>query len=168
MKRIFESLLWSSRYSVVLGVISCLIAALVVFVAGLKDLLHMLHLIVDYTEIGTMSIRNELVLVVIEILDTFLLGAVLLIFAFGLYELFISNLKVANGSDSEGKILNISSIESLKTKLGKVILMMLIIKLFAYFSKIEPESALDLVYMSVSVVLVALALMLTKSRKKTS
>ena len=122
----------------------------------------MLHLIWGYVFSGSHAIRNDLVMVVVEILDTFLLGAVLLIFAFGLYELFISNLDEASKSEAGGKILIISSIDSLKSKLGKVILMMLIIKVFSFFSEIKPVTTLDLLYMGITVVLIAGALKLSK------
>ncbi|WP_299790488.1 YqhA family protein [uncultured Shewanella sp.] len=165
MRNIFERILWSSRLSVMLGVLACIVAAFVIFVMGVKDVIHMLDLIWSYLLSGSHDVRNDLVMVVVEILDTFLLGAVLLIFAFGLYELFISNLEAAEESEASGKILIISSIDSLKSKLGKVILMMLIIKVFSYFSEMKPTSMLELLYMGVIVVLVALALMLTKDKK---
>ncbi|MBW8182759.1 YqhA family protein [Shewanella nanhaiensis] len=165
MRNLFERVLWSSRLSVMLGVLACIVAAFVIFIMGLKDVIHMLDLIWSYILTGSHEIRNDLVMVVVEILDTFLLGAVLLIFAFGLYELFINNLEVAEKSKAAGKILVISSIDSLKSKLGKVILMMLIIKLFSYFIEMKPQSMLELLYMGVIIVLVALALMLTKDKK---
>ncbi|QYK04756.1 YqhA family protein [Shewanella zhangzhouensis] len=165
MKNQLERLLWSSRLSVIFGVVACIVAALVVFVMGAKDMLHMFHLLWDYLASGSLEVRNDLVMVVIEILDTFLLGAVLLIFAFGLYELFIRDIKPASESQVGGKILIISSIDSLKSKLGKVILMMLVIKLFSFFSELKPQSALELLYMAGVVVLVALALMLTKDKQ---
>ncbi|ACA88579.1 YqhA family protein [Shewanella woodyi] len=165
MRNLFERVLWSSRLSVMLGVLACIVAAFVIFIMGLKDVIHMLDLIWSYILTGSHEVRNDLIMVVVEILDTFLLGAVLLIFAFGLYELFINNLEVAEKSKAAGKILVISSIDSLKSKLGKVILMMLIIKLFSYFIEMKPQSMLELLYMGVIIVLVALALMLTKDKK---
>ncbi|GIU16304.1 YqhA family protein [Shewanella colwelliana] len=165
MRELFERFLWSSRLSVMLGVFACVVAAFVVFIMGVKDVMHMMALIWDYLITGSHDVRNDLVMVVVEILDTFLLGAVLLIFAFGLYELFISNLKAADDSVAGGKILVISSIDSLKSKLGKVILMMLIIKVFSYFTEMKPTSMLELLYMGVIVVLIALALMLSKDKK---
>ena len=147
-----------------LGVLACIVAAFVIFVMGLKDVIHMLDLIWVYIFTGGHDVRNDLIMVVVEILDTFLLGAVLLIFAFGLYELFINNLEAAEKSKAGGKILVISSIDSLKSKLGKVILMMLIIKLFSYFIEMKPQSMLELLYMGIIIVLVALSLMLTKDK----
>ena len=164
MRDLFEKLLWSSRLSVMLGVISCVLGALVIFAVGIKDVVHLLALLWGYIFSGSHEIRNDIIMVVVEILDTFLLGAVMLIFAFGLYELFIRELKAANDSDTGGKILVITSIDSLKSKLGKVILMMLIIKVFSYFTEMKPESMLDLLYMGIIVVLVALSLMLSKDK----
>lgn len=164
MRNLFERMLWSSRLSVMLGVLACIVAAFVIFVMGLKDVIHMLELIWVYIFTGGHDVRNDLIMVVVEILDTFLLGAVLLIFAFGLYELFINNLEAAEKSKAGGKILVISSIDSLKSKLGKVILMMLIIKLFSYFIEMKPQNMLELLYMGMIIVLVALSLMLTKDK----
>jgi uncharacterized membrane protein YqhA len=164
MRNLFERMLWSSRLSVMLGVLACIVAAFVIFVMGLKDVIHMLDLIWVYIFTGGHDVRNDLIMVVVEILDTFLLGAVLLIFAFGLYELFINNLEAAEKSKAGGKILVISSIDSLKSKLGKVILMMLIIKLFSYFIEMKPQSMLELLYMGIIIVLVALSLMLTRDK----
>ncbi|GIU43177.1 YqhA family protein [Shewanella algidipiscicola] len=165
MRPLFERFLWNSRLTVIVGVFACVVAAFAVFIMGIKDMLHMLELLYAYVTSGSLDIRNDLVMVVVEILDTFLLGSVLLIFAFGLYELFISNLQAAEDSVAGGKILVISSIDSLKSKLGKVILMMLIIKVFSYFSEMKPTSMLELLYMGIIVVLVALALMLSKDKK---
>ncbi|AXQ14762.1 MULTISPECIES: YqhA family protein [Shewanella] len=166
MRIFFERLLWGSRLSVMVGVFSCVLAALVTFVMGVKDVLHMFALLWEYLLSGSYDVRNDLVMVLVEILDTFLLGAVLLIFAFGLYELFIRNLEPAGNSDTGGKILIISSIDALKSKLGKVILMMLIIKVFSFFADIKPSSALDLLFMGGTVVLISLALMFSKGGKK--
>ncbi|ARD21005.1 MULTISPECIES: YqhA family protein [Shewanella] len=165
MRETFEKLLWSSRLSVMVGVLACVVGALVIFTVGIKDVVHLLALLWSYIVSGSHEIRNDIIMVVVEILDTFLLGAVMLIFAFGLYELFISDLKNADDTKSGGRILVISSIDSLKSKLGKVILMMLIIKVFSYFTEMKPQSMLDLLYMGIIVVLVALSLMLSKDKK---
>ncbi|MBQ4890611.1 hypothetical protein A9267_13440 [Shewanella sp. UCD-FRSSP16_17] len=165
MRETFEKLLWSSRLSVMVGVLACVVGALVIFAVGIKDVVHLLALLWNYIVSGSHEIRNDIIMVVVEILDTFLLGAVMLIFAFGLYELFISDLKNADDTKSGGRILVISSIDSLKSKLGKVILMMLIIKVFSYFTEMKPQSMLDLLYMGIIVVLVALSLMLSKDKK---
>lgn len=84
MRQGFERFLWSSRLSVMIGVFACVLAAFVVFVMGVKDVVHMVALLWDYVLTGSYEVRNDLVMVVVEILDTFLLGSVLLIFAFGL------------------------------------------------------------------------------------
>ncbi|WOT04747.1 YqhA family protein [Shewanella youngdeokensis] len=162
MRELFERFLWGSRLSVMVGVLSCILGAFAVFAMGLKDVFHMVQLVWEYVLTGSHGIRNELVMVVIEILDTFLLGSVLIIFAFGLYELFISNLNEASQSEPGDKILIITSIDSLKSKLGKVILMMLIIKVFSFFAEMKPATSIELLYMGITVVLIAWSLKLSK------
>ncbi|HEY5603587.1 MAG TPA: YqhA family protein [Gammaproteobacteria bacterium] len=69
----------------------------------------------------------------VEIIDGYLLAAVLLIFALGLYELFISRIDVVNKDDEHGmasNVLIINSLDDLKTRLAKVILMILIVRFF--------------------------------------
>ena len=66
----------------------------------------------------------------ITLIDGYLLGAFMFIFGFGLYELFLGDLDVARSSHASGKILRISSLEDLKTRLGKVILIILIVEIF--------------------------------------
>ncbi|NKF51212.1 YqhA family protein [Shewanella sp. WXL01] len=166
MQAFFERMLWGSRLTVLFGVMACAMGAVAIFVMGLFDLIHLFDLLIKYMMSASHAVRNELVMVVVELLDTFLLGAVMLIFSFGLYELFISNIDAAEKSETGGKILVINNIDSLKSKLGKVILMMLVIKVFSYFNEMKPESMLDLLYMGVVVVLVAGALMLTKDKPK--
>lgn len=48
----------------------------------------------------------------------------------GLYELFISKINVAEDSKVSKNVLHISSLDSLKNRLAKVILMILIVNFF--------------------------------------
>ena len=50
---------------------------------------------------------------IIELLDGFLLAGVLMIFAFSLYELYISRLEPAQLNPQKGTILNIRDIDTL-------------------------------------------------------
>jgi len=59
-----------------------------------------------------------------------LIAVVLLIFSFGIYELFISEIDDAENSEVGSKILAIHSLDELKDKLGKVVVMVLIVSFF--------------------------------------
>jgi uncharacterized membrane protein YqhA len=90
-------------------------------------------------------------------IDGFLLATILLIFALGLYELFISDIDEAQNS-SCSKVLEINSLDDLKSKLSKVILMILVVTFFEVSLSMTFAGALDLVYFSLGILMVSLAL----------
>ena len=90
--------------------------------------------------------------------DGYLLAVVLLIFSLGLYELFISDIDQAHGSKASSKILVINSLDDLKSRLAKVILMIMIVTLFEEAINMHISQPIDLIYMGGSIALIALAL----------
>ena len=64
----------------------------------------------------------------------------------------------AHGSKASSKILVISSLDDLKSRLAKVILMILIVTLFQEAIHMKLNTPLDLVYLGASIALIALAL----------
>ncbi|WP_371186324.1 YqhA family protein [Thalassotalea maritima] len=159
MEKLFESMLWNSRIILVLGVISCMVTGISLIGLGLYEVIHLISALSDYliTQSTTVT-RDNIILYVVEILDTFLLASVLFIFAFGLYELFIS--PIENTRQHASKAYEIKSIDQLKAKLGKVVIMLLVIKVFAYLVEIKPTDILGLLYLAFIVLLVAVSLWL--------
>jgi uncharacterized membrane protein YqhA len=88
-----------------------------------------------------------------------LLAIVLLIFAFGIYELFISDIDCAKDERSS-KVLIIESLDDLKSRLASVILMILVVIFFEHAIHFQPHGIMDLVYFSVGIALISLALYL--------
>ena len=68
-------------------------------------------------------LRSQTVTHIVEVIDGYLLATVLLIFSLGLYELFISKIEAAENSESASGVLLITSLDDLKARLAKVILM---------------------------------------------
>ena len=62
--------------------------------------------------------NNDLLFKIISSIDLFLIGIVLLIFGFGVYELFISEIDFAKGKFADST-LKIKSLDQLKNKLLK-------------------------------------------------
>ena len=89
------------------------------------------------------------------------MATVLLIFSLGLYELFIGDIGAAEGSETSSNVLLIQSLDDLKTRLAKVILMILIVKFFEYTFSMEFRTPLDLLYMAGGIALIGLALYLS-------
>jgi len=94
---------------------------------------------------------------VITAVDDFLLAMVLLIFALGVYELHISKIEYARQSDAAGSILQIKSLDDLKDRLGKVILMILIVAFFKNVINVKFDEPIQILYMGGGIAFVALA-----------
>ena len=96
-------------------------------------------------------------------IDGYLLGAFMLIFGFGLYELFLAQIQEAKVSRMSARILRVESLDDLKSRLGKVILIILIVEIFKDGFQIKTQSPLDVLYVAASIALIGLALYLTHS-----
>ena len=165
-ERVFEWSLWNTRYVVLIAVVASAIAAIGVFWVTTVDLFYAIAHTVGYAspELADevrRALRDSTVTHVVEVVDGYLLATVMLIFALGLYELFIGDIDPARAHKTSSRILIIESLDDLKSKLAKVILMILIVRLFEYAVKMHPESVLDLVYYGAAIALIGLALYLT-------
>lgn len=165
MEKMFESILWNSRYVLLVAVLCCVLTSASLIALGFIEMMHLIKGVFSYIFVDTVEVyRDSLVLLVIEILDTFLLASVLFIFSFGLYELFISSIE--NSKNHASRAFKISSIDELKTKLGNVIVMILVIKVFSYLVEIKPGNITELFYMAGIVLLVAVSLWLGHHKSK--
>jgi uncharacterized membrane protein YqhA len=165
IEQFFEKLLWSGRFVVVIAVVASMAAAIAIFYIATVDVVylvgHMLHY-ADPALVGDArkAIHDETISQVVEVVDGYLLATFMLIFALGMYELFVSDIDDARGSKTSSKILVIESLDDLKTRLAKVILMILIVTLFEEALKMKLSSTLDLLYLGGGIALVGLALYL--------
>ncbi len=163
---LFEGVLWNSRLVVLAAVISSLLAALAMFYMATVDAVYMVAHLAHYAdpsleEATRTALHSSTVTHIVEIVDGYLLATVLLIFALGLYELFISPIKVAEGDQTSSNILVIRSLDDLKARLAKVILMILIVKFFEHTASMDFHTPLDLLYMAGGIALIGLALYLS-------
>ncbi|MFY0656354.1 MAG: YqhA family protein [Neptunomonas phycophila] len=143
-------------------VIVSLCSAMLISLVSAAELIHVGHLgWIFIWDTSNASAKVDFVLSIIELVDITLLAGIAFIFSFGLYELYIDKLDPANGSEASDRLLNITSIDKLKKKLGHLILMLFVIKLFSYFVKIKVTTAQEFLMVSCSVLLVAIALYLT-------
>jgi len=165
---VLENFLWRSRFMVLLAVIGSLLAGVAMFVVSSIDVWHLFAEVGHYFSPGEVDhpgeIRHNIVAIVVEIIDGYLLATVLLIFALGLYELFISRLDPAVENEMSAKVLIINSLDDLKTRLGKVILMILIVNFFQFAIKLKVEEPLDLLAFGGGIALIGLALYLTHAK----
>lgn len=162
----FEKLLWSGRFVVVFAVIASMAAAVAIFYMATVDVFYLLTHMLHYADPALAAevrkaIHDETITHVVEVVDGYLLATFMLIFSLGMYELFVSDIDEARGSKASSKILVIESLDDLKTRLAKVVLMILIVTLFEQALKTKLENTLDLLYLGGGIALVGLALYLT-------
>jgi uncharacterized membrane protein YqhA len=163
-----EAVLWSSRLVVLPAVVASIVAAFAVFFISAVDVFYAIVDLSEYASTATTEqaravMRTSSIKHIIAMVDGYLLGGVLLIFAFGLYELFISDIDQARKNNAASRILVIESLDDLKAKLAKVILIILIVTLFEEALSLKIGGPLDLLYLGGSIALVGLALYLANA-----
>ncbi len=166
LEYLFEKSLWNSRLIVLLAVIASGMAAIAVFYMSTVDVWYMLGHLLHYaspelTAEQRLELRASTVKHVVEVVDGFLLGTVLLIFSLGLYELFISRIDPAHRSETASRVLVIRNLDDLKTRLAKVVLMILVVRYFEHALEMKFHQPSDLVYFAGGIALIGLALFLT-------
>ncbi len=151
MENRFEKFLWNFRYITVLAVILSILSAFTLIVIGSWDIIEA---VIFYNPLFDTSINsnNELLFKLISAIDLFLIGIVLLIFGFGIYELFVSEIDFANAKFTEST-LKIRDLDQLKNKIIKVIIIVLIVKFFEKVLKFSENftSPTDLLYFGLSI-----------------
>jgi len=150
----FERVLWSLRFVVLLGVIFGAVSAIILFVVGSIEIFNVL---VDAMFVVEAHLSHETILVgLIGAIDFYLIGLVLLIFSFGIYELFISELDIARSCGGFTNILEVKNLDDLKNKILKVIIMVLIVTFFQRVLDLEMVSSMDALAMAVSICLICI------------
>ena len=147
----FEKLLWSVRYITILAVILSIIAAFTLIILGSWDIIEA---VIFYNPLFDESIsnNNDLLFKIISAIDLFLIGIVLLIFGFGIYELFVSEIDFANAKFTEST-LKIRDLDQLKNKIIKVVIIVLIVKFFEKVLKFSENftTPMDILYLGLSI-----------------
>jgi|TARA_B100002052_G_scaffold208371_1_gene190445 uncharacterized membrane protein YqhA len=147
----FEKLLWSVRYITILAVILSIIAAFTLIILGSWDIVEA---VIFYNPLLDESIsnNNDLLFKIISAIDLFLIGIVLLIFGFGIYELFVSEIDFANAKFTEST-LKIRDLDQLKNKIIKVVIIVLIVKFFEKVLKFSENftTPMDILYFGLSI-----------------
>ena len=166
----FEQILWSSRLIVLVAVIASLGVSMVMFYVASVDAVQLIghslhyHSQALHDAAARVDLRNLIVAHVVEIVDGYLLASIMLIFALGLYELFISRINIAEKSDLASRVLLIRSLDDLKDRLAKVVLLILVVKFFEYALHLKINTAVDLLALAGGIALVAGALYLSHAK----
>ena len=160
--RAFESALWSTRLIIIMAVIASLTLAVASLVVTTVETIHLL---VSVGSIVTQGFdpyaHNQFLTGVVRCIDGYLLTAILVIFGLGLYELFIGRIEAAEKSNVAPRVLLIHSLDDLKDRLAKVVVLMLVIGFFQNALETQIGSFRDLLYLAIGTLLVSGALYLS-------
>lgn len=159
IEKIFESILWNGRLFVLLAVIFSVIGSIILFIVASVDIYVVAAetITVYVTHAHPDNFHEMVVSGIIGAVDLYLMAVVMLIFSFGLYELFISEIELAKNS-SASKVLEIRSLDQLKDKLAKVIVMVLVVSFFQRVLHTEYNGALEMLYFSGSILALSVGL----------
>ncbi len=160
-ERLFENGLWASRFVVLLAVFFGLIGAIILFIVASVDIYETATFVIRtyLAHAHPEHFHEDVVGGIIGAVDFYLIGVVMLIFSFGLYELFISDIDAAKDDSGKGsKILAIHSLDQLKDKISKVIVMVLVVGFFQKIADTQYNGALDMLYFALSITAVSVGL----------
>lgn len=158
-ERLFEGILWNTRFFVLLAVVFSMIGGIALFIVASVDIWHVAGMVFNnyFSGVHAEDFHSALVGDLIGAIDLYLMAIVMFIFGFGLYELFISQIDIAQTSGAS-KILEIHSLDELKDKLAKVILMVLIVSFFKRVLHTNYDGALEMLEFSGSILALSLGL----------
>lgn len=159
--KFFENGLWASRLIILLAVIFGLVGAVILFFVASFDIYETAKYVINtyITHDHPEHFHEEVVGGIIGAVDLYLIGVVMIIFSFGIYELFISDIDPAkNEKGEENQLLAIHSLDQLKDKISKVIVMVLVVGFFQKVGHTNYENALDLFYLALSIAAVSVGL----------
>lgn len=163
--QILERLLWESRLILILAVISSLLASTFLVLLGTYEILILIKKAIFFEINNIEYFQKESITKIIGAIDNYLIATVLLIFGLGLYELFISKIQQIEEDTKSSKILMIHSLDQLKDKIAKVIIMVLIVTFFKYSISQENWNMFNLLLLAVGILLIALSFYLINAKK---
>jgi len=167
LERTFERVLWQSRLVVVIAVIASAFLALGAFYMATVDVVVLLGNLMPYASptldpAARETLREATVAGIVKAVDGYLIAAIVLIFALGLYELFINKIDtIREAARTVPRLVQVASLDDLKDRIAKLILLVLIIEFFQYALKLKYTSPLDLLYLAVGVLFIGGALYLS-------
>jgi len=161
LEKLFEHGLWSSRFIIILAVVFGLLGATVLFAIASFDIYYTTSYVINtyVTHAHPEGFHEKVVGGIIGAVDLYLIGVVMIIFSFGLYELFISDIDPAKDEHGkENQLLAVHSLDQLKDKISKVIVMVLVVGFFQKVGHTAFNGALELLYLALSITAVAVGL----------
>jgi uncharacterized membrane protein YqhA len=172
MNRFFKSLesfveqgLWLVRFITIIPVIFSTLSVFILFILGSIEILGSLKALL-YINKEPGKMLPKIMAGIIGGIDIYLIGVVMILFSYGIYELFISKIDIGRREDTEVQILTITSLDQLKDKILKVIVMAMVVGFFKLLIELEVKTSMDLLLLAISIFLIASSAYLMKFSPK--
>lgn len=164
LEHIVETSLWTVRFLAIIPVFFGLVSVVALFLLGSLEIVYGLgeYLNLFYGKTTADESVAKIMGDIIGGIDLYLIGIFLMIFSFGIYELFISKIDIGREND-ELQILEIKSLDQLKDKVLKVIVMVLVVSFFKRVIEMHITTSADILYLSISILLVSASSYLLRS-----
>jgi uncharacterized membrane protein YqhA len=160
LEKLFENTMWQARLFILFAVVFGLLGGIVLFIVASVDIYEVIKYAINVylNDLHPADFHEVIVSKIIGAVDLYLIAVVMLIFSFGLYELFISKIDAAEDNSKGSNILAITSLDQLKDKIAKVIVMVLVVGFFQRVLHTEYNGALEMLYFAVSIMVLAVGL----------
>jgi len=160
VEEIFETALFNCRFLVLLPVLGILAASIVMFFKGCIEVVQGIRAF--WVVFGPSSFQptpqddKNVILSFIPAVDNFLFAAILLIISMGLYELFISEIDPSSRKEkTRPDWLMVNDLDDLTSRIGEVVIMILIVNFFKQAFSLTYERPIDLLTLGGGVLLIS-------------
>jgi uncharacterized membrane protein YqhA len=145
------------------GIAICIVLSLFFVVVSVVDAIAVISAVVKYASLASdvhaaAPVRMLIVTHAIEALDGVLLAATVLVFAWGLYSVFIGPLEQAAQGTVEHRALLTGSLHELKHRLVQLILVVALVKVLEVSLGQLANGGIGIVYVAAAFLLLAVAL----------
>ncbi len=164
-----EPYMWNVKFFVILAIASSLIVSIGLIFHGVAETLHLLYALIYSKD------SKEIELLTLNIVDIFLFGMVMMIFAFGSYNLFISKLDNVSRDTRSNEVrpnwVRVENFGELKSIFIKVVIMILIItflELVVTNMALFQKDIYSILIIPIGILLIAYSLKLVHHKDKES
>jgi uncharacterized membrane protein YqhA len=169
IEHMFENLLWKSRLLVLVTIFANIVMSIGMFYLATLDTFFMVKRLAAYTTAADGSarlvVREEVVAYLIKAIDGYLIAIIVLVLGLGLYELFISKISSTEAPEFSRNVLRIRSLDDLKQRLARLILLILIVEFFRAVMEVRFASPIELLYLALGITLIGATIYLGDPRE---
>jgi uncharacterized membrane protein YqhA len=157
VEEVFETALFSCRFLVLIPVLGILVASVVMFVKGCVEVVQGVRAFqAALTFQPTPLDDKNVILSFVPAVDNYLFATILLIISMGLYELFISEIDPKSRKEKTRPVwLCIRDLDDLTSRIGEVVIMILIVNFFKLSFGVNYEHSTDLLALGGGVLLIS-------------